>query len=126
MPNFSAKTAANVEDLGPVVDHNKELDGYTGSFLEMRETVDMTPILAGLPGGHCSCPHWGYVIEGQWTVKYADREEVFEAGDAFYMSPGHVPVEVKAGTKTVMFSPTEELVATDNAIKSFFASQTTA
>ena len=26
------------------------------------------------------------------TFRFADREEVFEAGDAFYLPPGHVPM----------------------------------
>jgi hypothetical protein len=33
---------------------------------------------------------------------------VFEAGDAYYVGPGHTPV-LYAGTEVVEFSPTEEL-----------------
>jgi hypothetical protein len=33
----------------------------------------------------------------------------FEAGDAFYTPPGHVPVKHEPGTEFVFFSPTEEL-----------------
>ncbi len=124
MPNFSASTAAEVEDFGVVVDRHQDLGSQTVGFLEVRETQDMTGMLAGLPGGQCQCPHWGYVIKGRWTVKYSDREEVFEAGDAFYMSPGHVPTEIIAGTETVMFSPADELKATDNAIRAFMQAQT--
>ena len=36
----------------------------------------------------------------------ADRDEVYEAGDAYYAPPGHIPV-VTAGTEVVEFSPTE-------------------
>ena len=43
------------------------------------------------------------------TARYADRVEVFEAGDAFYTPPGHVPVKHESGTEFVSFSPTEEL-----------------
>jgi len=35
---------------------------------------------------------------------------VFEAGDAFYLPPGHVPV-IQAGGEFVQFSPSEELRA---------------
>jgi hypothetical protein len=35
-------------------------------------------------------------------------EELFEAGDAYYVGPGHTPV-LYAGTEVVEFSPTEEL-----------------
>ena len=43
-------------------------------------------MLKGLPGDSCQCPHWGYLFAGQITVSYADREEVYEPGDAFYMA----------------------------------------
>jgi hypothetical protein len=36
-------------------------------------------------------------------------EEVFNAGDAFYTPPGHIPVEREPGTEIVMFSPADEL-----------------
>ena len=49
------------------------------------------------------------------TVRYADREEVFEAGDAFYMSPGHTPA-AEAGTEFIQFSPTDLLAETEAAI----------
>ena len=44
------------------------------------------------------------------TVTYADRVEVINPGDAFYMTPGHSP-KALAGTEFVMFSPKEELAA---------------
>jgi quercetin dioxygenase-like cupin family protein len=36
--------------------------------------------------------HWGYVLKGELTYRYADREETYEAGDAFFGPPGHAPV----------------------------------
>ena len=42
------------------------------------------------------------------TFRFADHEEVFEAGDAFYLPPGHIPT-AEAGTEFVQFSPAEEL-----------------
>ena len=38
-------------------------------------------------------------------------EETFEAGDAYYVAPGHVPV-VTAGTEVVEFSPSEAFAET--------------
>ena len=43
------------------------------------------------------------------TARYADRDEVFEAGDAFYTPSGHVPVQHEPGTEFVWFSPSDEL-----------------
>jgi hypothetical protein len=39
-----------------------------------------------------------------------------EAGDAFYLSPGHVPFKHEPGTQVVQWSPTHELRETDEAI----------
>ena len=47
------------------------------------------------------------------TFRYADGEEVFETGDAFYTPPGHIPVQHEPGTEFVMFSPAEALRETD-------------
>ena len=40
-------------------------------------------------------------------VRYADREGVLEAGDAYYIGPGHSPI-MEAGTEIVEFSPKDE------------------
>jgi hypothetical protein len=88
---------------------------YTVDFVTVRQYTDMAPMFVGLPDGRCQCPHWGVMVKGRMTVTYADRVEVFEAGDAFYMPPGHIPA-VDAGTEFTMFSPTDLLAATDAAI----------
>jgi hypothetical protein len=51
------------------------------------------------------------VLQGRLTLRYGDREEVYEAGDAYFAPPGHIPV-VTAGTKIVEFSPTDEYAKT--------------
>ncbi len=73
--------------------------------------MDPTPLFQGLPDDRCQCPHWGYVIKGKITFRFADREETYEAGDAYYAQPGHTPV-MYAGTDTVEFSPADELART--------------
>ena len=108
MPKVSRESAAQVEDHGPVQDRHEDINGYTINFVSFGEEIDATPLLAGLPDDRCSCPHWGYVFKGRITYRFADREEVFVAGDAFYLPPGHIPV-VEAGTEFVQFSPAEQL-----------------
>ena len=81
--------------------------GYTVEFTTFREDADGTPVFKGLPDDRCQSPHWGYVMRGRLTFRYADRDEVYEAGDAYYAPPGHIPV-VTADTEVVEFSPTEE------------------
>lgn len=92
-----------------------QFDGYNVGFSIVRQDVDMKDMLEGTPGDSCQCPHWGYVIKGRVVVKYADHEEVLEAGDAYYMAPGHVPA-CDAGSEFLMFSPTDEFEASNTAI----------
>ena len=117
MPKVSRESAANKADYGPVLDINEDVEGYTITFATFREDIDGTPLLKGLPGDMCQCPHWGYVTKGRVTFRYEDRDEVFEAGDAFYTPPGHIPVKHEPGTECVMFSPTEELHVTEQAMQ---------
>jgi cupin domain len=112
MPKVS-RESAQVEDHGPVEDRHDDIDGYTVSFVSFREDIDATPLLKGLPDDRCQCPHWGYVTKGKLTFRFGDRDEVFEAGDAFYTPPGHVPVQHEPGSEMVLFSPTEELRETE-------------
>jgi hypothetical protein len=118
MPKVSKESASQGGDYGVVLDRFEEVDGYTLSFVLFREDVDATPLLKGAPDDRCQCPHWGYVTKGQVTFRYADGEEIFSEGDAFYTPPGHVPVKHEPGTELVMFSPTEELSKTEAVMRS--------
>lgn len=109
MPKVSKDSASQAVDHGPVIDRSEQLDGYTVNFVTFRQDIDATPLLKGLPDDQCQCPHWGYVIKGRLVYRFGGREEAFEAGDAFYAPPGHVPVQHEPGTEIVQFSPTEEL-----------------
>jgi ethanolamine utilization protein EutQ (cupin superfamily) len=115
MAKVSRESAANVEDFGAAEDRNQDIGGYTVNFVTMREDVDLAPMLKGLPDDSCQCPHWGYVLKGRLTWRIGDREEVCEAGDAYYVPPGHSP-KAEAGSEFVQFSPTEELQASQAAI----------
>jgi mannose-6-phosphate isomerase-like protein (cupin superfamily) len=108
MPKVSKESAAHQEDHGPVFDRHEDVDGYTINFVSFNQDIDATPLLKGMPDDRCQCPHWGYVTKGRLTFRFADHEEVFEAGDAFYLPPGHVPL-ADAGSEYVQFSPAEEL-----------------
>ena len=115
MPKVSKSSAAHVENHGPVEDRHEDLDDYTVNFLTFGQTIDAKPLLEGLPGDRCSCSHWGYVFKGRISFHFADHDEVFEAGDAFYVPAGHSPV-VEAGTEYVQFSPAAELKQTSETI----------
>lgn len=122
MPRTS-ESEIDLQDFGSVASRETELADLAVSFVTFREETDMAPMLAGLPTNSCQCPHWGVLHKGGATVRYDDgRSEVIEPGDAYYMTPGHVPV-FAAGTELVMFSPAAELKATNDAIEAFLAPQ---
>lgn len=108
MPKISKHSAPDVQEYGPATDRSGDLDDYTVNFVTIEQTHSLAGMFKGLPGEACPCPHWGYLFAGKITVTYADREEVYQAGDAFYMSPGHVPA-AEAGSEFVQFSPSEAL-----------------
>ena len=112
MPKVSKASASQVEVVeGILEDRSEELDGYTVGFTSFIADMDPAPFFQGLPDDRCQCPHWGYVIKGKITFRFPDREETYEAGDAYYVPPGHTPV-VYDGNELVEFSPTDELAKT--------------
>jgi hypothetical protein len=106
MPKTSKQTASHVEDIGVMEGRYEQLGDYTVSFETFREDADAAPLMNGLPDARCQSPHWGYVVRGRLTLTYADRTEIYEAGDAYYAPPGHTPA-VTAGTEVIEFSPTD-------------------
>ncbi len=68
---------------------------------------DATVAFKILPGGSCQVPHWGYMIKGRMRLKFSDHDEVINAGEAFYMQPGHIPV-TEEDCELVWFSPKGE------------------
>jgi len=123
MPKTSRDTASRVEDMGVMEGRYEELGGYTVGFETFREHADATPLFAGLPDDRCQSPHWGYVLKGQVTFRFADHDEVYRAGDAYYAPPGHIPV-IQANTEVVEFSPTEEYGRTMEVVASNLAAAT--
>lgn len=113
---MAATSPGEQKDLGPIEVGETDLDGYKVAFLHVKQRIDMSVMLRGLPDDRCPCPHWGVLTEGSMTVRYADHEEVVGAGDVFYMPPGHVPT-YEPGTRLIQFSPSDELVAVDEAIQ---------
>jgi hypothetical protein len=116
MAKVSKETATGGGDYGPVSDRSEDLDGYTVNFVTFHEDIDATPLMKGLPDDRGQSPHWGYVLSGRMHFRFADHEETIEAGDAFYLPPGHTPA-ADAGSEFVMFSPADQLAATDAAIQ---------
>jgi mannose-6-phosphate isomerase-like protein (cupin superfamily) len=108
MPKASKTTATTHAEAGGFEGDYAELGGYTVGFETYSADVDLGPVFEGLPNNQCQAPHWGYVQSGRVKFVFADHEETYEAGDAYYVPPGHHPV-IYTGTEVVEFSPTNEL-----------------
>src|SRR4051794_16439837 len=109
MPKASKQTASDHETVEGYEGHFEQFDGgWTVAFETYTQDADLAPLFKGLPDDQCQCAHMGYVIAGKVAFRSAAGEEVFEAGDAYFVGPGHTPV-LFAGTDVVEFSPTEQL-----------------
>ena len=114
MPSASRNTASETIAMEGFEGRYENFEGgYTVGFESYSSDADLADFFRGLTDDRCQRPHWGYVIKGKLAFRYLDREETFEAGDAYYAPPGHTPY-LFAGTEIVEFSPTgalEETVA---------------
>ena len=121
MPKASKTTASQTEKLEGFEGHYEELGGYTVGFETYTADADLSPFFQGLPDDRCQCPHFGYVIKGKVTFRFAQGEETYEAGDGYYAPSGHTPV-LYAGTELVEFSPTADLAQTMEVVTRNLAS----
>ena len=108
MPKASKESASEHETVEGYEGHFEHFDGgWTVAFEAYSQDADLAPFFKGLPNDECQCEHMGYVIRGKVGFRSGGNEELFEAGDAYYVGPGHTPI-LYAGTEVVEFSPSEE------------------
>jgi len=115
MPRTSKQDAPVLVDEDVIEGRYVDLDGYTVAFETYKGDFDPAPLFKGLPDNRCQCPHWGFVVRGKLVLRYADRDEIYQAGDAYYGAPGHLPL-IFAGSEVVEFSPSGALQATMGVI----------
>lgn len=108
MPKLSKKDAKDVMEVEGYEGHFGELEEYTVGFETYTTDADLSELFRGLPDDHCQCPHWGVVLKGKLKFMSPDGDTTIEAGEAYYMPPGHLPY-LYAGTEVIEFSPTKEL-----------------
>jgi hypothetical protein len=102
--NSPGAIARVVTEFGDASGYGK----FGGEYFSLSAGADIAPLLKGLDGDLCQAPHWGYLIEGQITVTYADgTEESTKGGDLFHWPPGHT-VRVGEDAEMILFSPQEE------------------
>src|SRR5436309_4337931 len=115
MPRTSKAEAPITLDEPVIEGRYVDLGGYTVAYETHKADIDPAELFRGLPGDRCQCPHWGVVTKGKMVFRYDDHDEVFEAGDAYYGAPGHLPL-LFAGSELVEFSPTAALNETMGVI----------
>ncbi|GKQ37603.1 hypothetical protein [Streptomyces sp. A012304] len=81
--------------------------GMSVGYIRLPQGTDMGPALKGMPDDACQCPHWGYLLKGRVRMLTPTGEELYEAGQAYYWAPGHVPLALE-DCEFVEFSPTDE------------------
>jgi hypothetical protein len=109
MPNVSRETASEKIALDGLEVRLEHLEGgYSVCFESHKADADLAELFRGLPDDRAQLPRWGYVIQGVVGFRFSDGEETYEAGDAYYVPPGHTPVHY-AGAEIVEFTPTEIL-----------------
>ena len=97
-------TVRQITEFGDATGFGK----IVGEYYSLGEGTDLAPLLKGLEGDLCQAPHWGYLLEGEITVTYADgSDETVNGGDLFYWRPGHT-VKVGKDAELVFFSPQKE------------------
>jgi hypothetical protein len=108
MSKVSKATASHQVFPGYTDTYEQEVADWTVSIESNLTDMDLAPFFKGAPNDMCQATHMGYVLKGKFGVRRADGvEEIFDAGDAFVIEPGHTPI-VFAGSEYVAFTPTEE------------------
>jgi len=112
MPKVSKETASETVTTDGLEVRLEHLEGgYSVCFESHTADADLASLFRGLPDDRSQLPRWGYVLRGKVGFRFSDREETYEAGDAYYVPPGHTPVHY-AGAEIVEFSPTDVLEQT--------------
>ncbi|WP_405183291.1 hypothetical protein [Nocardia sp. NBC_01377] len=64
-------------------------------FTTVEAPLDCTELyrVGGMPGGVCTCPHYGYIFTGSIRAVYPNTgipDETATAGEAYFFPAGHV------------------------------------
>lgn len=109
MPKLNTSNAASHLTFPGFADmYGSELGDWDVSFQSSLVDMDQTSFYKGGKDDRCQAHHLGYVLKGKFGIRKADgSEEIFEAGDAFVIEPGHTPFMFEGG-ELIVFTPLAE------------------
>ena len=116
MEAFTREMMSMAFEGGGVEVRTEEAGEMTVGMFRLPSGTDMRPLVHGLEGDLCQCPHWGYMLKGTVRMHTPDGPKDYKAGQAFYWAPGHAP-EALEDVEYVDFSPTQELHAVLNHVQ---------
>lgn len=116
MEAFTREMMSVAFEGGGVEVRTEEAGEMTVGLFRLPGGTDMRPLLHGLEGDLCQCPHWGYMLKGTVRMHTPNGPKDYKAGQAFYWAPGHAP-EALEDVEYVDFSPTQELNAVLEHVK---------
>lgn len=97
--------AISIDGVGQ--QHRAQDGGMVIALERWGAGLDTAEMFAGLPGGACQEPHFGYVVTGTATVSYNDGgTDRLTAGQAYYLRPGH-NVRIDEDAEFVEFTPAD-------------------
>jgi hypothetical protein len=106
MPKLNTSNAASHMAIPHYIDtYEREMGDWYVTHETTLTDMDVAPLYKGAPGDLCQSHHLGYVLKGRFGIRKADgSEEIYEAGDAFVIEPGHTPLQFE-GSEYVTFTP---------------------
>ena len=94
---------------GGIETHGEDWGELRMRHIQLPAGVDFTPLFKGLPGDLCQCPHWGMVLDGSITLRYADgHEETTNAGEMYHWPAGHTGW-TDSGVTFIEISPADDI-----------------
>ena len=116
MEAFAPEAMSVAFEGGGVEVRTERAGDMTVGLFRLPSGTDLRPLLHGLEGDLCQCPHWGYMLKGTLRMHTPEGPHDFTAGQAFYWAAGHAP-EALEDVEYVDFSPTQELNAVLDHVK---------
>jgi hypothetical protein len=94
-------------------------------FGRVDGAIDITEFFRGLPGDMCQARHQGYVVRGRYTFNTPDGPVHIDAGEAFDIPPGHIPMP-QPGCEWLQITARAEQQKTDEVIQRNLAARAAA